>query len=411
MSNTSLHKFLVAVSDLAGEHCGRAFADDWTSLLVERDRLLKNSWREIEPASISREERKKLLKEVDFDTLTANAQRYLEGATYPQFLFQVAITAIRYGELEKAHRLLKVIAKKYNRIVDKALLARIHNNLSTIAFYQSDFQAARRELKTGLKLYRELGQVEGIVSVQNRLGTVLIEMGKPEEGKQHFLKAREAAAKAQLTTTLANILMNLGNISNILGEWNEALEDYQNALEVPGDRNDQFSASLSLNMAIVYMKQGNFPKATAMVKASNQYSEQSNLRHERGLSYLVEAEIDCRKRDYSAATALVITAFHLFSEMGDRLRVAEVYRILGMINRDSGHLNQALSYFENSRRINQDLASHLNLGETLFEMGRLFIAAGDKRKAGAAFQSAIKSYKRLNAKSRILEAELALSEL
>ncbi|OIO58797.1 MAG: hypothetical protein AUJ47_11110 [Candidatus Marinimicrobia bacterium CG1_02_48_14] len=412
MSNTSLHKFLEAVSDMASERCGQVFTDQMTNLLAERDRLFKNSWRDIDATTLSDDERKKLLREVDFDTMTSHAGQFLDSASYPNFLFQVAQTALKFGELEKASRLFIAIVTKHARFCEDFLLARIHINLSKIAYQQNNFDLAQQELKTSLRLFEKIKDTKGIISVQNRLATILIDQGKLEEGKKYLLEALEAAQNAKLNTTLASIHVNLGNVANILGKWNDAIDHFKNALQILGkDTNDSLRASLNLNLANVHMQQGNFPKAEAQIKESNLYSDRSNLRHQRGLSYLVQSEIACRKRDYSAANALVVTAFHIFSEMGDRLRVADVYRVLGMISRDSGHPEQAESYFENSRRINTDLSNPLNLGETLFELGQLYKTAGENAKATDVFREAITNFKRMNAVSRMLETEIALSTL
>ncbi|MCF7797923.1 MAG: tetratricopeptide repeat protein [Candidatus Marinimicrobia bacterium] len=412
MSNTNLQKFLEAVSDLAGERCGQAFTNEMTSLLAERDRLLKSSWQEVDASVISTEDRKKLLKEVDFDTFTSRAANFLDKKAYPLFLFNVANTGIRFGELTKAKRLLTAIVAKYTASLDKLIVARCHKNLGQIAFYQNDLKSAETSLKTSLRLFKSINSHDGIASTHNALGTVLIEMGKPEAGQKEFNEAKAIAEKHKLDQTLSSVLMNLGNVASILGEWDEALANYQSALTgLKNQEAHQLKAKLNLNLASVYLKQGNFPKAESLVKEGNRFSEKGNLRYERAVSYLIEAEIACRKRIYSTGSALAITAFHLFSEMGDRHGLAEVYRVLGMINRDSEHFDQALSYFENSRRINTELGSHLNLGETLYEMGQLHQTTGNKRKAGKAFRDAIASYKRVNAKSRQLEAEIALSNL
>lgn len=412
MSNTNLQKFLEAVSDLAGERCGQAFTDEMTSLLAERDRLLKSSWQEVDASVISTEDRKKLLKEVDFDTFTARAANFLDKQSYPLFLFNVANVSSRFGELIKAKRLFDAIVTKYANRVDKSIVAQCHNKLGQIASFQNDLKSAKAELKSSLRIFKSINSHKGIATVHNAIGMVLIEMGKPEAGQKEFKEAKKIAEKHNYAQSLSSAQMNLGNVASILGEWDEALEHYQSALTgLKGQEADQLKAKLNLNLASVYMKQGNFPKAETLINESNRLSEKGNLRRERAVSYLVEAEIACRKRKYSTGSALAITAFHLFSEMGDRHGLAEVYRVLGMINRDSEHFDQALSYFENSRRINTELTSHLNLGETLYEMGQLYSATGDKRKAGKAYRDAIASFKRVNAKSRQLEAEIALSNL
>ncbi|MCF7802025.1 MAG: tetratricopeptide repeat protein, partial [Candidatus Marinimicrobia bacterium] len=330
MSNTNLQKFLEAVSDLAGERCGQAFTNEMTSLLAERDRLLKSSWQEVDSSVISPEARKKLLKEVDFDTFTSRAAYFLDKQAYPLFLFSVANVSSRFGELIKAKRLFEAIVAKYATGVDKSIVAQCHNKLGQIASFQNDLKSAKAELNSSLRIFKSINSHKGIATVHNAIGMVLIEMGKPEAGQKEFKEAKKIAEQHKFAQTLSSAQMNLGNVASILGEWDEALEHYQSALTgLKGQEADQLKAKLNLNLASVYMKQGNFPKAETLIKESNRLSEKGNLRRERAVSYLVEAEIACRKRKYSTGSALAITAFHLFSEMGDRHGLAEVYRVLG----------------------------------------------------------------------------------
>ncbi|MFH1213764.1 MAG: tetratricopeptide repeat protein, partial [Candidatus Neomarinimicrobiota bacterium] len=101
------------------------------------------------------------------------------------------------------------------------------------------------------------------------------------------------------------------------------------------------------------------------------------------------------------ATAFVTSAFSIFSEIGDRLSVAEAYKIMGMINRKNREYEIALSFFENSRRINEDFGNFPNLGETMFETGLLQEETGDKVSALKSFKLASDYFEKIEADEKI----------
>ena len=137
------------------------------------------------------------------------------------------------------------------------------------------------------------------------------------------------------------------------GMWNEALVCYKESLSLIGrNRDDAERAKLYINMAIVYKARGEYDKALEYFQRSIKFSTKANDLYYKGLSYLGEADLYCRKGDLAAGTALATTAFRIFSGLGDRLSVAEVYKVFGIINRQNQRYDTALAYFEKSKRIN-----------------------------------------------------------
>jgi len=91
----------------------------------------------------------------------------------------------------------------------------------------------------------------------------------------------------------------------------------------------------------------------------------------------------------------------MFTEIGDRLSVAEAYKIMGMINRKNKDYDVALSFFENSRRINEELNNFHNLAETLVEMGFLFEEIDDYPNALKSLKLAADCYEKIEADEKI----------
>ena len=176
------------------------------------------------------------------------------------------------------------------------------------------------------------------------------------------------------------------------------------------NRDDAIRALLYLNMAIIFKANGEYGIALEHFQKSIKFSILANDLYKKGLSYLGEADLYCRKGDLAAGTALATTAFRIFSGLGDRLSVAEVYKIFGIINRQNKRYDTALSYLENSKRINEDYDNPLNLGETMIEIAKLYeMKGGENDKARESAKSAISYFKRIHADVKVTEAEEMLA--
>ena len=412
MAGKTLLVFLEKVFQLAKKWCGDDFARNMTAFIAERERLLRSSWRKLPPEDLLSTEKQQILREIDFDIIISNAGKHLSKKEFPEFLYDVSSLAIDSGELEKADRLLQLIIAKYSSITKKVLKANVHYKMGIIAFYRSNFSAALTEYNKSLRIYTETEDKKGISTVLNTIGVVLIEQGSTSQGVSQFNRAKKIAISENLKDLTAKINMNLGNAFTIRGMWKEAKNSYEEVLTALGNRQANSNrAQILHNLAIVDTAVGKLDEALEYIKKSIDYSKSVNNPHMKALFYLAESVIYCKQGDYASATALATTAFQLFSDMGDRLSIADVYKVFGIINRDSKRYDTAMSYFENSKRINEDHNNSLNLGETLLEMALLQKEMGDIDRASESIQTAMKAFKRIEAEARIENAKEILTSL
>jgi len=412
MAGKTLLVFLEKVYELAKKWCGDDFARNMTAFLAERERFLRSSWRKLPPEDLHPVEKQQILREIDFDTIISNVGKYLSKKEFPEFLYDVSSLAIDLGELEKADRLLHLIITKHSRASKKLLKANVHNKLGIIAFYRNNLNDALTENRKSLRIYAEIGDNKGISTVKNAIGIVLIEKGRASKSVPYFDSAKKIAEVEKLNDLIAKINMNLGNAYTIRGIWEKAKSSYEDALTaLSKTQADNTRAQIYHDMAIIQTALGQYTKAQEYLHESIEYSKRTNNPYMKALSYLEEAVVYCKQGDYASATALATTAFQLFSEMGDRLSIADVYKVFGMINRDSKRYDAALSYFENSKRINEDHNNSLNLGETLLEMALLQKEMGNIDRASESIQAAIKAFKRIEAEARIENAKEILKSL
>ncbi len=407
----TLQVFLEEVSTLANKYCGRTFANKMRSLRTERERLLKNNWRKLPPEALISAEKQEIFRVIDFDTIVLNAVGYLTEEEYVEFLFEVAEISIGFSEMEKAQRLLHMVVTKLKKFATELLLAKSHQRLGDISFYRNNWVTTLRHYKKGLDLFSKLGDKYGIAYIKISMGSTMVRQGEIINGEKLLLEAKTIAKRSNFTSLLIKVNVNLGNVYSMQGIWDKAMNCYKESLSLIGrKRNDAIRAYLYLNIAIIFKARGEYDKALEQFQKSIKFSISAEDPYKKGLSYLGEAELYCKTGDLAASTALATTAFRIFSELGDRLSVAEVYKVFGIINRENRRYDTALSYLKNSKRINEEYDNPLNLGETMVEIAKLYgVKGGETDKARESAESAIACFKKINADVKVTEAKEMLA--
>ena len=402
MFDKNLRILIEQITELAVQRCGQEFEDYMQGLMAERERLLNNVWARTPAEELDSSDTDRVLREIDFDMITLHAARYLKVSDYADFLYDVAELSLRFGQLEKAQSLLQLLIRKYAAAGGRKLTAKSHHLLGRAVFYKSEFQQATKAYEASLEIYLDLQDREGICTMQNALGIVLVSTGQVSKGVELFDSALEIAEANTYSDLIIKIQINLGNSHIIRGDWELARTAFEMALEVLGEKpNDDLRARIFHNISIVHTGQKEYSEAHNYLEKSLDYSEKTHNLYLKSLSYLEESGIKCEQGDLNSATALATTAFHTFAEMGDRVSMADAYKTFGIINRQRANYESALSFFENSKKINEDYNNYLNLGQTLLEMALLYQKLNDKTKAKELVNDAIECFKQIESDTRV----------
>ncbi len=412
MQSSGSQAFLREVHKLAVEECGAEFSEKLTQIRVERERLLNNSWDKILSEEISETEKNVIYREIDFDTIVIFAARYIAMEDYPVLLFRIAEMAIPYGQLEKAERLLYLILSEYKTIITQQLEPKVHQKLGDIAFYRSDLTTALQEYENCKKVFTKIDDLAGITAVNISIGVIHIESGNIETGIKYFKSALDSARENNLKSLWIKVLINLGNIYHISGSFKEAMQSYNEAQDLAQEIGDEnLKAYIKHNIGIVYKSQEDKTNALTSFDDSISISGKTMNVRMKGLSYLEKAEVLAENGDLSSGTALATSAFRVFSEIGDRLSIADTYKVLGIIARERKQYAVAVSYLQNSISINREFENVLNIGESYLELGIVLEREGELKQARDMYESALKQFSILNAKSKVSMAEQAIKRL
>ncbi|NQU68613.1 MAG: tetratricopeptide repeat protein [Candidatus Marinimicrobia bacterium] len=413
MTSTQLQSFLTEVLNRVVPACTDEFLTYFKFIQRERERLLNSVWQEIPADDLTPDMKQFVFKEIDFDSIVTHSKNYLLNADdYFKLLFDIAVIAIKFGQFEKAGLLLSRIIKNNQSSIDDRLKANSHKKLGEINFYKNNFAPAKESLEQSLIYFTNLNDTLEISRIKNFLGVIQVEKNLPVEGKLLFLEAQKLSREFDDLQLNIKILINLGIVSHRLGEFDEAMDYYNDALKLlNGGNNKNQRASVLHNIAIVYKSKEDYGKASAYLMKSISLAKETNNIYQKGISYMEQSEVTAQMGDMAKATALATTTFQIFSELGAKMHVAEVYKLYGMINRMSKKYDVALAYLENSKRINQEYNNHFNLGETYFEIGEYYKETGDKNQSLANYQEAIKQFQLIQANKKADYVEKAINTL
>lgn len=73
--------------------------------------------------------------------------------------------------------------------------------------------------------------------------------------------------------------------------------------------------------------------------------------------------------DFSLSNAFADKALEVAHKLNDKLTIAEVYRIKGVIQRSVQNYILAENYLQTSLRLNKEISNQLNQAETYQELG------------------------------------------
>jgi len=271
----------------------------------------------------------------------------------------------------------------------KEELSALYYKLGEIYFYQNEFDLSKNHFKNSLSLCEASEDLHGVAKAKNSLGVLMIEQGLYKEGKALFDAARNIASEQGFANLVIKCDISLGNYFYMQGDTKSALEKYFTVKEYAETKKiPDLLAKALLNIASSYRYNSDFENSMNFVDKASKILEKSSNKFSKALFYLVKGETLIFQNELQTGLAILTCAFTLFSEIGDRLSIADTYRAMGILYSKKGDENIALSYLETSVKLNRSVNNYLNLGETYLALAEHFKQKSDYTKALIYYKNA-----------------------
>jgi len=237
------------------------------------------------------------------------------------------------------------------------------------------------------------GEVRATLSPLMSLGIVHRRLGNYDLALEYFGRTMTVAEAEQQVGTIARVLNNLGTLHYSLGNLSLAREYFDRSIDIKLTLDDGAAGTRDLanslaNVGVLYVNVGDSRHALTYLERAAALFEQAG----RGasvlfaLGHLTRAHIALA--DLEEAERTVERAAKL-AEDGDRTIIAEILFLRGVISRERGALNEALTYLQRSLAMRKENRDVPPLVESHVELGQLWLRLGRPKDAEAEARTAI----------------------
>jgi predicted ATPase/DNA-binding SARP family transcriptional activator len=212
-----------------------------------------------------------------------------------------------------------------------ALRAKALLGSGRLALLQCDYLPAVRRLEAALRLYRALGDAQGVASALDVLGSVAREQGRYARAMELHSESMSVAKGADDQWAVATAHGHLGFVCWLQAEFERATDECEEALRLfreLGDVEGIAWSLLSLGTAARY--QGAIEQAAALLQESRSMAERIGFRE--GIAWSLEQlGLLAACRGDPAAAALLRDSLEIHNDLRDRWRTCSVLEDLAAI--------------------------------------------------------------------------------
>jgi tetratricopeptide (TPR) repeat protein len=331
-------------------------------------------------------------------TLIKFAVEKLEASRLLEFLFHIGEYSISLGELQTATEVYKRI---YSLTGEKEELQSVkaysYLALGDIYSRQAEWRKSSHYLNQANKLFKVQKDFHGSARCENILGTIYGDKGNIKKAKKHFEKSLSYLDQKQDEYLIGMIEINLGIINNIQGNYDQAFTYHQRAIFKFEQMQDvRRLAEVRNNLGMLYTQKGEFNSALNVYDQSIAVSIQTGYLPTLVVSYLSKSFIYAKLNDLVLANAFLDKAMEGAIKLNDRLSIADIYKIKGIVEKNQKNYIAAENYFNTSISINVELENILNQAESAFELALLYLEMSRQNDAVRQFEYSLGNYKKLD---------------
>ncbi|MBZ0305807.1 MAG: tetratricopeptide repeat protein, partial [Anaerolineae bacterium] len=269
-------------------------------------------------------------------------------------------------------------------------LAQLYNKMGMASLRLSEFEAARQQQNTALRIYQQLNDPLGIRDAISEIGDIDLRPGNYDAARQLFEQSLKISRQLNERKKIAYDLMNLGNLAQMQEHFQLSLKIREECLEIMRDVGTPVDIARALNnLALSHDLIGN--KEHALEIHEEALTIRRQLNEPQGIAYSLinMAVIAQEQQDYDRARERVTEGLKLLKRIGERAAVASVYGILGDIALATGDLITAQQHLLDSLKIRRELGDKHGMTFALTKLGEIALKLGDFPNARSYFRESL----------------------
>jgi len=333
------------------------------------------------------------------DRAITYAKKKLEGDDYSRFQLAIVKVLAEGDNLNMAEEILLTSTSEDHSefYYAESLLA-----MADILLRKSFWSNSNNLIDKAKEIFTKLDNKIGLAKCENLYGTSYGERGEVQLAKNHFLKGIDLLKNNVAGKLEAELETAFAILENICGNFDASKEHFYKALHTFEKLNEQKRiAELNHNIGMLYLESEEYEKAVNEFDKGIAVAIKGNFKTILSISYLGKANALLYLEDYNNTAEYCYKAMDIAINIEDKLTIADVYRVMGILERKLNHYNTSESYFQISLRLNEELGNKLNSAESAYEIALLYDDLKNDEQKTFWLNRSLKYYKNINATAKV----------
>jgi tetratricopeptide (TPR) repeat protein len=310
---------------------------------------------------------------------------------------------IASGKINFAQEIFNKICKKSS---DKSIIAKSLIGLADIYSRRANWIRGISLVTEAETIFKENNDRMGLANCFNMLGSISGEMGDIEKAKNYFNQSLVFANESSDEELNAKIETNLGVVNSILGNNDESIIHYESAMMIYKEIGDlRRVAEVYVNIGLNFLDAGDTKSSLSALDRGIEISVDNRYFGVLTLLYHAKAQVLIAEKDILSAKEFADRALSLSHNLDDKLTIADIYKLRGIIAKELNDTMTSEDYLMISLRINTSLRNSLNTAEVSFELACLYKDQGKHQQSKYYYSQAIDYFRRSNAPDRVMKIE------
>ena len=263
--------------------------------------------------------------EADSDNLLFALDRAYENQRTEIFLDLVDLVAAYWTEREYISAGAYWLPRALELVRDQSESKRkgmITLRAAKIAFFQSDYDRAYDLFEASRQILIACGEEQSVVTVLNYLGHISLDQGDIEGAAEHYQNLLDLGQRLGDELAQATAVGSLGDLEVDRRNYVQAAAYFQQALVIFRRLDHQNVGVILNNLAVVALKQQDYPAAERYLNESLEYARRSKTQIPIAVALANLGEVAHLRGDHARAKQLYQESLKLKYEMGDKRRIA-----------------------------------------------------------------------------------------
>lgn len=333
------------------------------------------------------------------DRIITFSEKSLSTEKFCKMLIEIARICLSEAKIDLANEIFRKARKLTNSDLTKAeSLLGVADVFSRKAKWTKSLEA----LHEAKALFKSKSDYRGLAKCENLLGTIFGELGDISKAKKHLLTSLSLINSDEDLELAANLYSNLGIVYNIQENPEVSINHFNKALAIYNKLNKHKSATeASLNIGIVHYESEKYDASLNALDNAIETAKTGNFISVLCITYLAKAQVLIKLNDFYYAAEFADKALEISHDSDDKLTLADIYRVKGIIERNLENYAVSETYLLNSLRINKSLNNELNIAETSIELGLLYEKMNDADSKNSYLNKSQEYYKTIEATAKV----------